>query len=252
MLISVVTAVFNRRQVIASAIETLQAQSYATFEHVVQDGGSTDGTLDVVAQLADTRTRLESQPDAGIYDALNRGISRATGDIVGLLHSDDQFAHADVLKDIAQAMQDPEIDGVYGDLVYVDRNNPDRVVRYWKAGEYSRDKLRRGWMPPHPTLYLRANVFERFGAYDASMQISADYEAMVRWLYGANIRVKYIPEVLVKMRTGGASNKSLRHIYQKSREDLEAIRRHQIGGLGTLVAKNVRKLNQFTTKPSPQ
>lgn len=245
MTISIVTAVFNRADTIGDALRSLQAQSHPAIEHLVQDGGSTDGTLDLIARLGDGRTRLESGRDGGIYDALNRGIARATGDVVGLLHSDDLFAHHGVLDRVARMFQNPTIDAVYGDLEYIARDNPSRVIRYWQSGAYEPGLLRRGWMPPHPTLFLRRWVFERLGAYDTSFRIAADYEAILRWLTRGQLRLGYLPEVLVRMRVGGESNRSLGRILHKSHEDLRAIRKHKIGGLGVLAAKNFSKVGQF-------
>ncbi len=245
MKISIVTAVYNRADTIGDALRSLQGQTHTDVEHIVQDGGSTDRTLDVIAELADPRLKLESVRDGGIYDALNRGIARATGDVVGLLHSDDLLAHGDVLAHVAQAFADPQVDGVFGDLVYVAKDNPDRVIRYWQAGAYAPERLRRGWMPPHPTLFLRRSIFEKHGDYDTEFRIAADYEAILRWLTRADLHLAYLPEVLVRMRVGGESNRSLGRILRKSREDLRAIRRHEIGGLDVLAAKNLSKLGQF-------
>ncbi|MFM7028518.1 MAG: glycosyltransferase family 2 protein, partial [Chakrabartia sp.] len=242
---SVVTAVFNRVETVARAIQSVQRQDYSNVEHVVQDGGSTDGTMAVVEALATPATCVVSAPDAGIYDALNRGVARATGDVIGLMHSDDFFAHDSVLSRVAEALDRTGADGVYGDLQYVSAADPTRVVRHWRSGAYSPARLKFGWMPPHPTLYLRRDVFERWGLYDTSLRISADYEAMLRYLLPGGISLAYIPEVLVKMRVGGESNGSLSRVLLKSREDLAAIRRHNLGGLGTLALKNARKIRQF-------
>ncbi len=248
MKISVVTAVYNRVDTVAEAVRSVQAQKYKNVEHVIQDGASTDGTLEKLHTLADARTRLESGKDAGLYDAINLGIKRTSGDAIGLMHSDDVFAGDETLSQVASAFSDPEIDGVYGDLQYVSAANPNRVVRYWRSGDYERFRLRRGWMPPHPTLYLRRKVFEEWGAYDTSLRIAADYDAMLRWLIKGNIRLAYIPRVLVKMRLGGESNASLEQIIRKTQEDYRVIRRHNVGGLGTLAQKNLRKFKQFINK----
>lgn len=248
MKISIVTAVFNRADTITDAITSLQSQSHQDIEHVIQDGGSSDGTLDVVREFDSASIALVSEQDAGIYDAINKGISRASGDVIGLMHSDDFFAHDLVLERIAQAFSEPTVDGVYGDLDYVSASNPHRVIRHWRSGPYRRDLLKRGWMPPHPTLYLRREVFEQWGLYDTSFQIAADYDAMLRYLWRGNIRLAYLPEVLVKMRVGGESNRSLGRILRKSREDYRAIRLNGVGGFGTLAMKNARKLGQFVKK----
>lgn len=248
MKISVVTAVFNRCDTIGAAMESVAAQSCADVEHIIQDGGSRDGTLEIINDRAGPDTHLLSEPDDGIYDAINLGIRRATGDVIGLMHSDDHFASPHVLSRIAKAFETPQIDGVYGDLTYVSARNPGRVLRYWRAGDYEISKLRKGWMPPHPTLYLRREVFDRWGLYDTGFQIAADYDAMLRYLVKGRIRLAYVPEVLVCMRTGGESNRSLGRILRKSREDYRAIRRNGVGGVGTLAMKNASKLTQFFKK----
>lgn len=248
MKLSIVTAVFNRVHTIADALASVQAQSYGSVEHVIQDGGSSDGTLNLIKARATDTTRLVSEPDSGIYDAINKGISRASGDVVGLMHSDDFFAHDRVLERIAAMFQDRDIDGVYGDLDYVSATNTRKVIRHWRSGPYRRELLRRGWMPPHPTLYLRREVFETWGLYDPDFRIAADYDAMLRYLWTGHARLAYLPEVLVKMRVGGASNRSLKHIIQKSREDYQALRRNGVGGAGVLFAKNTSKLRQFVIR----
>ncbi|PUB12132.1 glycosyltransferase family 2 protein [Yoonia sediminilitoris] len=245
MKISVVTAVRNGGDALAQSVQSLCAQTHRDIEHVVQDGGSTDGTLDYLRDHGHPSMALLSQPDTGIYDAINMGISRAQGDIVGLLHADDYLAGPDVLARVTDAFADPDIDGIYGDLEYVSREDANRVIRYWKAGEFAQQRLKRGWMPPHPTLYLRYRVFQKAGLYDTSYRISGDYDSMLRWLTQGRVRLAYIPHVMVRMRIGGTSNKSFAQMLRKSREDYRAIRRHKVGGVGTLVAKNLSKLPQF-------
>lgn len=210
---------------------------------MVQDGGSTDGTLEILRAQSGTIS-LESAPDGGLYDAINQGILRCRGDVIGLMHSDDVFADVDVLTQVAGAFRNPKVHGVYGDLNYVSARNAC-VVRRWRAGPYRRALLRRGWMPPHPTLYLRREVFEAMGAYDTSYRIAADYEAMLRWLWHGRIRLAYLPQVMVRMRLGGVSNRSPGQILRKSCEDYRALRSNGVGGLGTLFQKNARKIGQF-------
>jgi glycosyltransferase involved in cell wall biosynthesis len=247
MKISVITAVYNRADTIGEAMRSVQAQSYRPIEHVVVDGASRDATLAVVEQLRDANTCLLSEPDEGIYDAINKGLRIASGDVLGLMHSDDVFAHDHVLNRVAEAFADPRIDMVYGDLDYVAKADTSKVIRAWKAGSFSRDRLRRGWMPPHPTLYVRRHVIETHGAYDSAYRIAADYDAVLRWFGAAGLTSAYIPEVMVKMRVGGESNRSLGRIIAKSREDYRSLRRHGVGGVGTLVWKNLSKLGQFRT-----
>ena len=243
--ISVITAVYNNRDTISAALDSALRQAGVNLQLVVIDGGSTDGTLDVLRSYADRLDVLISEPDRGIYDALNKGIQRASGEVVGFLHSDDLFADPGVLSRIGAVFADPAVGAAYGDLVYVRKDNPDQVVRYWRAGVFSGRRLRWGWMPPHPTLYVRRHVYEQHGLFDTSFRIAADYDFILRTLGKAGVGVRYIPEVLVKMRVGGASNRSLRNILRKSGEDLRALRRNGVGGVGALMWKNLSKLPQF-------
>ena len=245
MKISVVTAVWNRAATVGGAIDSVSAQTHPHIEHLVIDGASTDGTLAEVEARRRPGMIVVSEPDRGIYDALNKGLARSTGEVVGLLHSDDFFADTRVIERIAATFADPAIDAVYGDLDYVSAGDPARIIRHWRAGEATPARLRRGWMPPHPTLFVRRHVFETHGAYDTRYRIAADYDAVLRWFGTAAITSAYIPEVLVKMRVGGESNASLAKILRKSREDYRALRSNRVGGLATLIAKNLSKLPQF-------
>jgi glycosyltransferase involved in cell wall biosynthesis len=249
--VSVVTAVYNRANTIADVMDSLSSQTYPHVEHVIQDGGSDDGTLDLIDRLKTPNTRVTSARDTGIYDAINKGIERATGDVIGLMHSDDVFASEQALSLVAEAFADPSVDAVYGDLNYVSAEDTNRIIRRWRSGSFTPEKLRKGWMPPHPTFYARRAVFEKWGLYDTGFRIAADYDAMLRYFTKGQIKVAYIPTVLVKMRVGGESNKSISKIIQKSREDYRAIRRNQVGGIGTLAYKNFSKLGQFLPGKGP-
>ena len=165
--------------------------------------------------------------------------------MIGLLHSDDVLASDVTIAKIAEALADPDIAGVYGDLEYVSAHDITQVIRYWEAGTYEVKRLQRGWMPPHPTVYLRREVFDRLGTYDTRFKISADYDAMLRYFGAGAVPMAYVPEVLVKMRTGGVSNQSLRHILLKSFEDYSALRKNKVGGIGALILKNTSKISQF-------
>lgn len=246
MKISIVTAVYNRKNTIADAIDSVRSQSYKNIEHIIQDGGSTDGTLDLIASnFNNSRLSVQSGPDGGIYDAINRGIARSTGDVIGLLHSDDFFKDGDVISKVVQAFADRNVSGVYGDLQYVSAQKSTKIVRHWKAGLFKPSLLARGWMPPHPTVFLKRDVLTRYGNYDLKYQIAADYDAMVRYFSADDVIMKYVPEVLVKMRTGGASNRSIGQILRKSKEDYAVIRKNKIGGFRTLLLKNISKVSQF-------
>jgi glycosyltransferase len=243
--ISVITAVRNRVATVGEALDSVHSQSWPDVEHVVIDGVSTDGTLELLETRRSEIAVLVSERDSGIYDALNKGLKLATGDVIGLMHSDDIYADEHVLADIAAAFADPDIDAAYGDLDYVSQTDTTRVIRHWRSGEYSPRRLAQGWMPPHPTLYLRRHVIERWGGFDASFRIAADYDAILRYFGRGRIRSAYVPRVLVKMRVGGESNRSVGRMVRKSREDYAALRRNDIGGLVTLARKNLSKIGQF-------
>lgn len=248
MRISIITAVYNRFDSIVQAVSGVQSQTYRNREHVVIDGASTDGTLALLQSVLDDRSILVSEPDCGIYDALNKGLERATGDVIGIMHSDDFYADEFVLSDVAEAFADPAVDGVYGDLEYVDKVDTGKVIRYWRSGEYRPELLAKGWMPPHPALFVRRRVIERWGGYDTSFRIAADYDAILRYFGQGGLSALYIPRVLVKMRVGGESNRSLSKIVLKSREDYRALKKNGVGGLGTLAWKNLSKIGQFRVK----
>jgi glycosyltransferase len=243
--ISVVTAVYNNIQTVGETINSILSQSYAEVELIVIDGASTDGTLAVLETYRSHFDVLLSEKDQGIYDALNKGIQHATGDVVGFLHADDVFENCEVLTKIAAAFQDTSIDAVYGDLVYVRHDDIRQVIRYWKSGYYDDTALSRGWMPPHPTFYVRRSVYERLGSFDTHYRIAADYDTVLRFLAVGKIRATYIPDVLVRMRVGGISNRSLKTIISKSCEDIKILRCNQVGGFMSLIQKNLNKLSQF-------
>lgn len=243
--ISVITAVFNRVDTINHVLASMRAQTWTQIEHIVIDGVSTDGTLQVLEENRDQLAVLVSEPDSGIYDALNKGLSLASGEILGLMHSDDFYADERVLERVAMVFTDPTVDAVYGDLDYVAKDNSSRIIRRWRSGVYNYNKLAWGWMPPHPTLFLRRRVIDEWGVFDTDFRIAADYDAILRYLALGKIRLAYIPEVLVKMRVGGESNRSLSRILLKSREDYAALRCNGVGGISTLIWKNLRKLPQF-------
>ena len=240
-----VTAVYNRADTIEQALDSVHAQTWPHIEYVVIDGGSTDGTLQILNDRREMISVLVSEPDSGIYDALNKGFSHSTGDIIGLMHSDDFYADERVLERVSEAFDDPAVDAVYGDLDYVAKDDPSRIIRRWRSGAYSCNKLAWGWMPAHPTLYLRRRVIDKWGVFDTRFRIAADYDVMLRYLAQGKIRLTYIPEVLVKMRVGGESNRSLSRIFLKSREDYAALRHNGVGGIGALIWKNLSKLPQF-------
>ncbi len=244
MKISVITATYNSAKTIGSAMNSLCGQSWRDIESIVVDGDSNDETLDVIRCHSPQCVRIISEPDLGIYDALNKGLRLATGEVVGFLHSDDEFVDDGVLADMAAIFMDDSVDVAYGDLDYISSESPSKVIRHWRAGRFTRSKLRRGWMPPHPAFFARRRVYARVGGFNLGFRIAADYDCLVRVLSREGIGVEYIPRVLVRMRVGGASNGSLGKLFRKSMEDLAIMRRHNLPSFA-LLAKNLSKVQQF-------
>ena len=245
MKISVITVCFNAAETIADTIESIRCQSHPDIEYIVVDGGSTDETLSIIERNRDVISVLITGPDNGMYDAANKGISSAAGEIVGMLNADDFYADKDVLKDVASSVEDG-CDAVYGDLHYVDREHPQTIKRNWISGSFDRKSFLSGWMPPHPTFFLRKNAYESYGMFRLDFESAADYELMLRMLYKHSLKPRYIDRVLVKMRVGGKSNVSIANRIRANREDRKA---WTINGLKaawyTLYLKPLSKLNQY-------
>lgn len=224
MKISIITACYNSAETIEDTLKTIEMQSHQDIEHIVIDGGSTDGTLDILHKYQHRIAYLISEPDHGLYDAMNKGISKATGDIIGLLNSDDMFAHANVLSDVVTTLTNPSIDACYGDLVYVTPQQTNKVVRYWKSCEYSTKLFGQGWMPAHPTFYVRREVHEKHSIlFNLDYKLAADYEVLFRLLYLHQIKTGYIPKVMVRMRLGGATNKSMQNVVHQNKEIIKTL-----------------------------
>lgn len=247
MKVSIITATYNSAETLPDTLASLQSQTYQNIEYIVIDGASRDGTLELV-RACPRLTTLISEPDKGIYDALNKGIAQATGDIIGFLHSDDILAYPEAIADIVAHFKNTDSDAVYADLVYVNRSDLKKPIRLWKSGAYQRSKLVLGWMPPHPTFYLKREHYDHFGGFDLGYKISADYESILRYLWREKLHADYLPKVLVKMRVGGISNRSISTIIRKSREDISAIRKNRLFWPLTLVCKNLIKIPQFLVK----
>lgn len=230
-------------------MQSIINQTYQHRECIVIDGGSTDGTMDLLKKYENRMTKIVSERDNGIYDAMNKGIKLATGDVIGILNSDDIYNDATVIESVANAIMENSVDSCYADLVYIDKNNPDKVIRYWKSCIYKNGLFRSGWMPPHPTFFVKREVYEKYGCFNTDFKIAADYELMLRFLERHKISTYYIPEVLIKMRMGGMSNRSLKNLFIKSSEDYKAWKINNLnGGIYTILLKNLCKLPQFINK----
>lgn len=248
MKVSIITATYNSAKTISDALQSLNTQSYQNIECIIIDGASKDNTLDVINQQCSRVTTVISAPDKGIYDALNKGVQAATGDIVGFLHSDDLFAYPDAVKDIVSTFVDSGCDAAYADLEYVSKNDTHKVIRLWKSGQYSIEKLKKGWMPPHPTFYMKRDLYNKFGLFNLNFKIAADYDSLLRYLWINKIQMCYLPKVVMKMRVGGASNRSLKNIIQKTKEDIDALKNNHIFWPRALLIKNLSKIPQFLFK----
>ncbi len=231
---------------IACAIDAVASQqnSHVTIEHILVDGNSKDGTKEYLEGLTWPHLSFKSEKDNGIYDALNKGLVRATGEIVGILHSDDFFTDANVLSDVQKHFE-LGADVVYGDLVYVDRASGKTVIRDWKAGSFTELDLKMGWMPPHPTFFFRRELLKEKGLFDTNFRIAGDYEYMLRFLTDKNLKVAYCPRVLTHMRIGGISNKSIKSILKKMKEDMTVAGKYFDNPLLTVFFKNIRKIKQL-------
>lgn len=248
MKISIITATYNSSQTIRDTLECVSGQDYSDIEHIIIDGLSNDNTLAIVNTYPHV-AKVITEKDGGIYDAMNKGIALASGEIVGILNSDDLYMNENVVSKVMKAFQDDQVDVVYADLQYVKADNVNKVTRSWKSGSFSKKKFYYGWMPPHPTFFVRRKVYETVGVFNISLHSAADYEFMLRVLLKYDHHVQYIPEVLVKMRTGGMSNASFRHRLRANREDREAWRLNSIRPyFFTIPFKPLRKVFQFLNK----
>ena len=248
MKISIITSVYNNKDQIADAIDSVLSQTHKNIEYIIIDGASTDGTVDVIKSYGNKIDVFISEKDEGIYSGLNKGIQLATGDIIGFLHSDDFYLHDRILEMVAEKFKQKDCDGVYGDLIYVDKKDTNRVVRHWNSGKFDYENLKKGWMPPHPAFFLKKSVYEEFGLYDTNFKISADYNFILKVLSSQKLKVCYLPNVLYVMRLGGMSNKNLRNLIRKSKEDLKALRHNNVGNIISLIKKITSKIPQFFQK----
>ena len=248
MRLSVITVTFNSAATLAGAIESVSQQRDVDVEHIIVDGGSIDGTMEVVRSYPHIRKKV-SEPDRGIYDAMNKGIAMSTGEIIGILNSDDYYADDRVLTDVAAMFASTGCEALYADLVYVDRRDTSRILRTWRAGAYRHGRFRSGWMPPHPTFFVKKSCYDRLGLYNLSLRSAADYELMLRFIHRHGIAVSYLPRIITHMRAGGQSNLSLGNRIRANLEDRMAWRMNGLRpGLFTLTWKPLSKVFQFVKR----
>lgn len=248
MKVSIITATYNSEGWIASALRSIYEQDYKDIELLIIDGKSKDNTLKVVKSSLKNKAdfKVISEKDEGLYDALNKGILQASGDIIGFVHSDDFLASPEVLSDIVKTFQENPVNGVFGDLLYIDKKETSKIRRNWKGNDFTPGLLKKGWMPAHPTLFLKKEVYEKHGYFDIKYKIAADYDFMLRILKDPELKFHYLPKLIIKMRIGGISNGSIKGIIRKSWEDFKALKKNKIKyPLTVLIFKNLRKLPQF-------
>lgn len=246
MKVSIITISYNAADTIAQTIASVSQQTYPDIEYIVVDGASDDGTKDIIESCRSSIQTYISEPDKGIYDAMNKGISLAKGELIGILNADDVYAHPQVVSRVVDTIKKTQSDACYADLQYVDRKNPNKTLRHWEAGEYERSAFLKGWMPPHPTFFIKRKCYEQMGLYRAQMKISADYELMLRMLYKHNVKTAYLNEVAVKMKAGGESNVSLKNRLKANKEDRLAWKVNGLKpGKFTFVMKPLGKITQF-------
>jgi len=221
MRISIITVVLNAATTIEDTLHSVAEQRYPDVEHIVVDGASSDGTIDLIRRHQNHLARFVSEPDRGIYDAMNKGIELARGEVIGFLNAGDIYANANVLQWVAETLADPDVDACYADLVYVDAKDTRKVVRYWRSRPYETGLFRTGWMPAHPTFFVKRKIYERYGKFDLDFQFQSDFDLTMRFLEVERIRSVYVPKIFVRMRTGGATNAKLSNI---ARGNIEAYR----------------------------
>lgn len=246
MKVSIITVCFNSASTIESTIQSVVEQNYHDIEFIIVDGKSTDSTLQIVEKYKSKISKFISEKDQGIYFAINKGISMSTGDIIGILHADDFYINKNIISTVVKSFSKNNSDTVYGDLQYVDRIQSDKIIRNWKSGEYSDGLFEKGWMPPHPTFFVKKICYDKFGSFNTTLKSAADYEMMLRLLHKHKCSTTYVPEVLVKMRVGGKSNLSLANRIKANREDKKAWMLNGLKpGLFTFIRKPLSKLGQF-------
>lgn len=244
--ISVITVSFNSRETIADTIESVAAQTHPRIEHIVVDGASTDGTLEVLQRFRKKLSKVVSEPDEGIYAAMNKGFALATGDVVGTLNSDDVYVDENVLSRVAEVFRDDAVEVCYGDIFYADKGDLNRIIRHWKSEPYRPGLFEQGWMPPHPAFFIRRRVLGRVGPFEASYRFAADFDFMLRALHVQKLRSTYLPHELVKMRAGGETNSTVINVLKGNFEAYKSCRKYGLGVSPLFIARKIlRKLPQY-------
>jgi glycosyltransferase involved in cell wall biosynthesis len=246
---TIITVSYNAVDTIESTINSVLSQDYNNIEYIIIDGNSSDGTKEIIQKYNDRITKWISEKDNGIYDAMNKGIQLASGDIIGILNADDLYSSNDIISKIVNQFTKYNADALYGDLKYVLKNDISKTIRFWKSGEYGEGKFLNGWMPPHPTFFVKRSVYNQLGLYRTDIPSAADYELMLRYIHVNKINLTYLPELVTIMREGGVSNKSLMNRWKANRDDLRAWQVNNVKpNAFTLILKPLSKLIQFVFK----
>ncbi|TLV02662.1 glycosyltransferase family 2 protein [Dyadobacter luticola] len=246
MKVSILTVVYNGAATIRSCIDSVLKQDYSDIEYIIVDGNSTDGTQEIVTSYGDKVAQFISERDSGIYDAMNKAIQLATGEVIGILNADDFYAYPSVISEVVKTMQSGDFQCVYGDLEFVDGVDATKVTRKWVSGEYRKGSFINGWMPPHPTFFVKKEVYKNNGTFRLDLGTAADYELMLRFIHKFQVRIGYLPKVLVKMRVGGVSTSTLKNRLAANRNDLKAWKTNNLTPrFYTLWLKPLRKILQF-------
>ena len=225
MKVSIITATYNSAETIKDTLVSVNKQTYKNIEHIIIDGGSKDNTLEIIEKYGERVNIIVSEPDKGIYDAMNKGIKAATGDVVGILNSDDFFASDDVIEKIVDRFgNDKDVEAVYSNLYYVKQNNPKEIVRHWVSTPFKEGSFFKGWHPPHPTLYVKREVYEKYGVFDLDFKLAADFELMLRFFEKYKVNTVYLNHTTVRMRLGGATSKNMTNIKNQNIECMNAFR----------------------------
>lgn len=246
MKVSVITICYNAASEIDETIRSVMVQDHADIEHIVIDGGSTDGTQERIERYAECIAQFVSEKDKGVYDAMNKGLRLATGEVVAFVNAGDMMATRNTVSYMVHAFTEQDADAIYGDALMVDPDDITKVKRFWKGGDYDRANFRKGWMPPHLGTYIRKSAYDRFGLFNTELKVSADYELMFRFLYKHRLHARYVPKVLVRFRLGGVSNRSLGHIWRANKEVYQAwkLNGEPVSPL-IMLRKPLRKLGQM-------
>lgn len=245
MKFSIITVCYNSFSTIEQTIKSVLSQTFKDFEYIVVDGGSNDGTVQILEKYS-SQLSFISEKDKGIYDAMNKGLKIAKGEIVGMIGSDDFYPSTDVLEAVANAFEKYQTDAIYGDKQFVNPENTTKIVRYWTVGEYKKENWLKGWMPPHLSFYLKKSVYDKIGPYRTDFTCSADYELMLRALYKNNCSAQYLPKVVMTMRNGGTSTASWKHRLVANKEDRKAWNVNNLKPKWyTLWWKPISKVTQF-------